>query len=117
MAALRPVPAVLSMEALEAEMNEILGELGWGRGSLMLDEQERRVMITHLGLPTVGSAGEPSRTWMVAALEGLYEGWFQQQQNAVPDLVVRRHDVESPQRIMLFYGRVETLSGRPQWKD
>jgi hypothetical protein len=112
MATLRPVPAVLSMDALEAEMNAVLDELGWGRCSLALQESERRVAITHIGLPTIGSAGEPPRTWLVAAVEGLYEGWFLQQAESDPTFVARRHDVEQPERIVLRYGRDRSAMDR-----
>jgi hypothetical protein len=112
MATLRPVPPVLSMDALEAEMNAVLDELGWGRCTLLLHESERRVVITHVGLPTVGSAGEPPRTWLVAAVEGLYEGWFLQQEDSDPTFVARRYDVEQPERIVLRYGRDRSAMDR-----
>jgi hypothetical protein len=83
-----------SLEALELEMNLVLGEVGWGHVRLLLQEAERRVVIVHTGLPTVSSAGKPPGTWLAPVLEGLYEGWMGQQPGADGTLraTVDRHE-------------------------
>ena len=64
MARLLTLPPVGSMEALELEMNAVLHELGWGEVRLALNEAERCVVLTHTGLPRIGSAGEPPGMWL-----------------------------------------------------
>ena len=105
MARLLPLPAVASMRALEMEMNDVLGAIGWGSTHLDLREAERCLVITHTGLPRIGSAGDPLGSWLSAALEGLYEAWLAQQPGSDPDLVARRQRCSSPDVLTLHYSR------------
>ena len=89
MAALLALPPVGSLEALEIEMNSVLTEIDWGGVRLSLNEAERCVLLTHRGLPRIGSAGEPCGAWLAPVLEGLYEGWMAQQPGADPSFLVR----------------------------
>jgi len=104
MAALLPLISVASLEELELEMNMVLAEIGWGRVQVTLQEAERCVMLVHIGLPHVGSAGQPAGTWLAPVLEGLYQGWMGQQPGADSSLraQIGRHDGDS---IILRYGR------------
>jgi hypothetical protein len=90
LAVLMPLPEVDSMEALEAEANAALAELGWGSAHFALNEAEQTLLITHDDLPAVGAAGEPIGQWLAAALEGLYETWLGHQPGADPALTARR---------------------------
>lgn len=105
MARLLPLPAVASMDALEMEMNDVLGAIGWGSTRLDLREAERCLVITHSGLPRIGSAGDPLGSWLSAALEGLYEAWMAQQPGSDPALVARRQVFGSPDVLTLHYSR------------
>ena len=105
MARLLPLPAVGSMEALELEMNERLGEIGWGSARLALNEEERCLLIAHAGLPRLGAAGDPPGTWFGAVLEGLYEAWMADQPGGDPALVARRHGAEGPDVLTLRLSR------------
>ena len=103
MAQLLALPPVASMEALEMEMNAILGETGWGSVRLALNEAERCVILRHSGLPRIGSAGEPAGSWLAPVLEGLYQGWMGQQPGADDKL---RATVQEPgDPTVLRYGR------------
>jgi hypothetical protein len=105
MARLLPLPQVASVEALELEINDALGALGWGAATLALEEDERQLTIRHTGLPRLGGAGEPPGLWLSAVLEGLYETWITQQPGSDPRLVARRVAVPAPGTITLRYGR------------
>ena len=85
-------------------MNMVLAEIGWGRVQVTLQEAERCVMMTHIGLPQIGSAGEPPGTWLAPVLEGLYQGWMAQQPGADGSLVARLGVRESG-RIVIRYSR------------
>lgn len=104
MAVLLALPPVGSLEALEIEMNGVLTEIDWGSVQLSLNEAERCVLLTHRGLPRIGSAGEPCGTWLAPVLEGLYEGWLAQQPGAESSFLVRikLHEADS---IIMRYGR------------
>lgn len=104
MAGLLGLPAVDSLESLEYEMNAVLAEIGWGAVTLSLSEAERCVLLTHAGLPPVGSAGTPPGTWLVPVLEGLYEGWMGQQPGADASFQARVRGLENG-AIVLRYGR------------
>jgi len=104
LARLMPVPPVESLAALEMEMNDVLASVGWGQACLELDESERTVLITHTGLPRIGSLGSPPGTWLSAVLEGLYGAWMAQQPGSVPDLAAQRVTVGDT--ITLRFGRV-----------
>ena len=104
MARLLALPPVGSMEALELEMNAVLDELGWGGVRMALNEAERCVVLTHTGLPRIGSAGEPPGMWLAPVLEGLYETWMGQQPGADASLCARlerRGDM-----VVVRYGRM-----------
>ncbi len=104
MAGLLTLPAVDSLEALELEMNDVLGEIGWGQVELSLLEAERCVSIRHTGVPRVGSAGEPPGNWLAPTLEGLYQGWMGQQPGA--DLSFRAGIKDYEQGgLVIRYGR------------
>jgi hypothetical protein len=79
MAQLMTLPPVDSISALEMEMNALLADMEWGQVCLTLDEAERCIVLSHTGLPQVGSAGDPPGSWLAAVLEGLYEVWLRQQ--------------------------------------
>jgi hypothetical protein len=104
MAGLLPLLPVASLEALELEMNTVLAEIGWGCVQVTLHESERCVMMTHAGLPHVGSAGEPAGAWLAPVLEGLYQGWMGQQPGADGSLSARIGRYEG-ERIIIRYGR------------
>jgi hypothetical protein len=93
-----------SIEALEMEMNLVLGEVGWGHVRLRLQEAERCVVMVHTGLPPASSAGKPPGTWLAPVLEGLYEGWMGQQPGADGTLraTIDRHEHNT---IFIRYGR------------
>ncbi len=101
MAQLLSLPPVGSMEALELEMNAVLSELGWGNVRLALHETERLVVLTHRGLPRIGSAGDPVGSWLAPVLEGLYETWMGQQPGA--DSALRARVDQSGSVIVLQY--------------
>jgi hypothetical protein len=104
MARLMPLPEVTSVEALEIEMNDALGAIGWGTVRLSLRESERSLIITHTGLPRVGAAGDPPGLWLSAALEGLYDTWMAQQPSSDPALIAQRLAVLAADTLTLRYG-------------
>jgi hypothetical protein len=105
MARLMPLPEVVSLEALEIEMNDTLDMLGWGAVRLTLETAEQTLTILHMGLPRIGGAGNPPGTWLSAALEGLYETWIAQEPGSDPDLVARRVALPGPFTIALHYSK------------
>ncbi len=105
MAGLAPLPQVGSMAALEMEMNEALQEMGWGSVRLALHEEERSLVITHVGLPRIGGAGDPPGLWLSAVLEGLYESWMAQQPDSDATLIAQRIAAPAPDTIALRYGK------------
>lgn len=107
MARLMPLPQVATLHMLSLEMNEVLASLGFGQASLSVDEADRYLVITHTGLPRVGSAGDPPGTWLSALLEGLYEHWLAAQPGADPALVANRFGKPDADVITLRYGRAE----------
>jgi hypothetical protein len=104
MAGLLTLVNVESLEALALEMNGVLAEIGWGCVQLTLLEAERCVIMTHTGLPYIGSAGEPPGTWLAPVLEGLYQGWMAQQPGADKAFVARIRQFEDD-KIVVRYGR------------
>ena len=101
---LSPLPEVSTLNMLQLEMNDALAGLGWGNASLWLNEAERHLLISHTGLPRIGSAGDPPGTWLSALLEGLYEGWLGRQPGGDATLVARRISVPGD-TVILRYGR------------
>jgi hypothetical protein len=104
MARLQPVISVASLEALEVEMNVVLAEIGWGQVQVKHMEADRCVLLVHIGLLVVGSAGEPAGTWLAPVLEGLYQGWMGQQPGAEGPLRVQIESYED-ESIIFRYGR------------
>jgi hypothetical protein len=104
MAAMLALLAVHSLEALELEMNSVLGEICWGSVQVTLHEAERCVILRHSDLPRIGSAGDPPGTWLAPALEGLYQGWMGQQAGADPSFSARVKGYEGD-TIVIRYGR------------
>lgn len=108
MARLSPLPSVSTLEALETEVNDTLGELGWGQARLELDEPARMLRVIHTRLPRIGSMAGPQGPWLSALLEGLYETWFAQQPGADGTLTARRKplgSVGTASTVALTYGR------------
>jgi hypothetical protein len=105
MARMTPLAHVDQLDALEMEMNDALGDLGWGRAHLHLNADDRAIMIRHSGLPKVGSLGSPAGTWLAALLEGLYEGWMAQQPGSQGSLVARRVPANSSEFVVLRFAR------------
>lgn len=85
-------PSCRTMDALQIEINDLLGQLGWGRMHLDLLSEERTLRITHEALPRLGSLGEPSGEWLSATLEGMYEAWLSNQPDADGPYDVLRTD-------------------------
>jgi hypothetical protein len=104
MARLMALPPVGSMEALEMEMNAVLAEIGWGSVRLAMNETDRCVVLTHIGLPRIGSAGDPAGTWLAPVLEGLYQAWMGQQPGA--DEQLRARVQHCGNAITIRYGRL-----------
>ena len=103
MARLLTLPPVGSMEALALEMNAVLAEIAWGQVSLVLNESERCVVITHIGLPRIGGAGDPPGSWLAPVLEGLYEAWMAQQPGS--DEMLRARVQQIGDVVVLHYRR------------
>ncbi len=106
MARMTPLAHVDQLDALEMEMNEVLGDLGWGHVQLHLNAEDRAVMIRHSGLPKVGSLGSPAGTWLAALLEGLYEGSMAQQPGSQSALVALRVPSNSSEFVVLRFARL-----------
>lgn len=104
MSRLMPLPSSGSLSTLALEMNAILEEIGWGRVKLVFDEAERCVLLSHAGLPQVGSAGEPAGFWLVPVLEGLYQGWMSQQPGCDPGLTAKFMGVDAG-AVLIRFGR------------
>ena len=105
MARMMPLPTVASLTALEMEMNDALDAMGWGEVRLDLNQAERSLRVTHVGLPRIGSSGTPAGQWLSALLEGLYEGWFAQQPGSRSTLSARRAAGEGGPAIVMTYAR------------
>jgi hypothetical protein len=105
MSRMMPLPHVEQLDALQIEMNEALGDLGWGQVHLHLNADDRAIIIRHHGLPQVGSLGTPAGTWLAALLEGLYEGWLAQQPGSQASLVARRVPANSGEFVTLRFAR------------
>jgi hypothetical protein len=104
MSAMLALLAVDSLEALQLEMNVVLGEINWGSVRLTLHEADRCVILSHSNLPRIGSAGDPPGTWLAPVLEGLYQGWMGQQAGGNPSFTARIKGYEDD-TIIIVYGR------------
>ena len=105
MAGMLRLPSVQTLDALEIEMNDALGSIGWGQVRLELREAEPALRIIHVGIPRIGSLGSPPGQWLAALLEGLYDGWLEQQPGSKPSLSSQRAQNESGPTICLRYAR------------
>lgn len=105
LARLTPLPDVSTLNMLQLEINDALASLGWGHASLWLNAAERVLMITHAGLPRIGSAGDPPGSWLSALLEGLYENWLGRQPGGDASLLARRASLQGD-AVILRYGRL-----------
>jgi hypothetical protein len=103
LATILPLPMVSSLEAFELEINATLAELGWGKCTLQLNEGERRIVISHTGLPMIGSSGEPAGFWLAAALEGLYETWLTNHPECSDGFSARRQGVRPTGELILHF--------------
>lgn len=103
MGVLMALPSVDSLEALEMEMNAALADMAWGKVRLTLDETERCIVLSHTGLPRIGSAGDPPGSWLVAVLEGLYEVWLRQQPGSDDSFRATVRDAEDT--VVIHYRR------------
>lgn len=104
MALLNPLPVAPDVAGVELELNGMLADWGWGATRLHLSESERALIISHYGLPVIGSAGDPPGTWLSALLEGLYEGWLAQLPGSDRNLTAKRQRI-SVGAVTLRYGR------------
>lgn len=100
-----PLPAADSLDGFELEINAILAELGWGSCTLELDEGKSCIMISHTGLPVLGSRGEPAGSWLVAALEGLYETWLTSHPECGEGFSAQRQSVTAFGNVVLRFQR------------
>jgi Cellulose synthase subunit D len=82
------LPPCDTIEALELEINALLGLIGWGSAILTLDRDRQVLQIRHLGLPRLGAAGAPAGYWLAGCLAGLYETWIGRQPGAQNDCVM-----------------------------
>ena len=105
MAGMMPLPPVATLTALETEMNDALEAVGWGTVAVRIDEAERVLVLTHAGLPRIGSLGTPPGQWLSAMLEGLYEAWFAQQPGSQPTLSAARVTSGDGEAVTLRFGR------------
>jgi Cellulose synthase subunit D len=76
MAGLMPLSPVESLDALEIEMSEAIAAMGWGSVTVRLNEADRALVLSHEGLPAIGSAGDPPgtgyrRCWRASTRPGL----------------------------------------------
>lgn len=105
MARLQPLPPVQTLQALEMEINDALDGLGWGQAHLRLNEPDRALEVTHVGLPRIGSLGSPPGQWLSALLEGLYDGWLAQQPGSKAALSAKRKGGLTGESVVLNYAR------------
>ncbi|MFH8132706.1 cellulose biosynthesis protein BcsD [Pantoea osteomyelitidis] len=79
LAARYPLPEARTVQDLEREMNLQLARFNWG--FVLLQPQDRALLIQHHALPVGGESMEPAR-WqsaMSAVLNGLFAGWLRGQ--------------------------------------
>nr|3A8E_A Chain A, Cellulose synthase operon protein D [Komagataeibacter xylinus]3A8E_B Chain B, Cellulose synthase operon protein D [Komagataeibacter xylinus]3A8E_C Chain C, Cellulose synthase operon protein D [Komagataeibacter xylinus]3A8E_D Chain D, Cellulose synthase operon protein D [Komagataeibacter xylinus]3AJ2_A Chain A, Cellulose synthase operon protein D [Komagataeibacter xylinus]3AJ2_B Chain B, Cellulose synthase operon protein D [Komagataeibacter xylinus]3AJ2_C Chain C, Cellulose synthas len=106
-------PPCQTVDKLQIELNALLALIGWGTVTLELLSEDQSLRIVHENLPQVGSAGEPSGTWLAPVLEGLYGRWVTSQAGAFGDYVVTR-DVDAedlnavPRQTIIMYMRVRS---------
>lgn len=75
-----------TLSGLEAQVNEVLASAEWGFCRLAVDTGARRLVITHLAAPSVGTGADAEGAWIGAVLEGLWSGWMAEQPGADPGM-------------------------------
>ena len=101
------LPSCQTLEMLELEMNAALGLLEWGRVTLAVDTMDKKLVLRHIGLPVVGSMGEPPGWWLAPVLAGLYSVWLEQQPDSLADARVSwsvEKKAEAANVVVLTYG-------------
>ncbi|MBS0987272.1 cellulose biosynthesis protein BcsD [Acetobacter okinawensis] len=102
------LPPCQTLEALEMEMNAALALLEWGRVTLRVDTLAKKLVLRHVGLPVVGSMGEPPGLWLASALAGLYSVWLEQQPDSLSDARISwsvENKADVPNVVVLTYGQ------------
>lgn len=74
-AVLHPLPAAITLDAVEVAANRVWADLEWG--ACRMREQQGHVDICHVAAPINLAVGDAA--WVDGFLEGVYQGWFQQQ--------------------------------------
>ncbi|SEI51943.1 Cellulose synthase subunit D [Azotobacter beijerinckii] len=80
-AAANPLKEQPSLQALEAALNGILGELDWGWVRLSTDN--RSIRIVHGAYPGILETSDSWHQAIAAVLEGMHENWIQAQNEEV----------------------------------
>jgi len=75
-AAENPIIAAESVSDMQASMNWAWSPLDWG--TVVLEEVENALSITHHCSPLVAAFGVAAQAWTPAFLEGVYQQWFTQ---------------------------------------
>jgi hypothetical protein len=102
MAASQPLPAVETLDQLEAEANRALAALDWGVARL--EATSEAVTISHAAFPArVADAGGHWPRAFAAVAEGLYSGWMAGQ-GAGEALAARAVGVEPDGVLKLRFG-------------
>jgi hypothetical protein len=73
-----------TLSGLEAQVNDVLAGAEWGFCRLAVDTGARRLVITHLAAPSIGTGADAEGAWIGAVLEGLWSGWMAEQPGAAP---------------------------------
>lgn len=81
LAAAHPLDEQSTLQALETTLNGVLGELDWGWVRLNVDN--RSIRIVHGAYPGIQETADHWRQAVAALLEGMYQDWFQAQNQEV----------------------------------
>lgn len=100
-----PLTTQNSTAGLTLEMNEVLGNFGWGRVRIAFSAADACLYLTHEDLPRIGGRGDPPGTWLAAVVEGLYEGWLAQQPGADATFTARRVPAVEDGTVLIRYGK------------
>lgn len=73
-AASTPLPACRTLADIQAAVNQVWRDNGWGYVDMQQEEQGLRVV--HYCAPLKAAFGEKSLAWSPAFLEGAYQVWF-----------------------------------------